>query len=896
MAPKSLGLAIEEPDDDDIDELDNELGSDTAANDDDETIEHEDGSATYISKEEKANQDKRLGSGASEWFDNLADRMSDSERNMLTMPLVELIERDKESQQNRDKLYADGLAQTGLTKEAPGGADFPGASRATHPMILEAAIDSAAQIYKELQPADGPCRIKIVGDKPDEKMLDRAERVKTFMNYQFVVEIEEYEEELDQCLSQVPLAGSQFMKFWWDTDLDRPCAEYIPQDKLWLPYTEASFYSAKRKTHSFSLTQVEYDRRVKAEMYLDISYAQPSTEDQTKAEKAVDKIQGETPSSSGDDQNLEFYDCYVWLETDHDDGIAPYIATIRVQDNELLRLQRNWEEDEERRVAMDWIIEYPYIRWRGSLTLGLMSVIGGLSKAATGALRALLDSAFVNNSPSLMKLKGARFTGQTQQVSPVGVNEIEASPGIKDIRQLLMAFPYNPPSPVLYELLGFLVNAGKGVVTTAEEKIADAGNQMPMGTALALIEQGGKVFSSIHKRLHRAQLRALRLVYRLNRMYLTKERVVEELGELTVRPEDFAGPCPIVPVSDPNIFSDAQRFAQIQAVLMLAQGAPQLYDLREVHEDALRLLKLPDPDRFLVKKPEAKDLNPVAENMAMAMGGGATAFPAQDHLAHLQAHLEFYKDPTFGQNPLILPQMVGAMAAHVGQHITFLYATMIYEAANAAAGEPIEKLMKNDPEHRKEFDKLLAIVAVSVGMKSQDVLKKAMPVIAQLAQQAQQMKPPMPMDPTAVSAKAVEVEQQRVQQDGQLKQAELQSKSQDNVVNLKAKQQKDAQDAALKQQSEQQKAANEEAKRQADLEKEQLKQDAENRRMNLRASFDATIAANADRIERERIAAENARNEQDNIVAIQIAAARAVDKDEKVGGMTSGKSVTNPEP
>lgn len=851
---------------------------------DDGVEEQEDGTAIV---HDKAAQDPELGAGTSEFYDNLAESLEDSELDAITIELVDLIERDKEAQNKRDKLYADGLKQTGLSGDAPGGADFPGASRATHPMILEAAIDSAAQIYKELHPADGPCRIKIVGDKPDEKLLDRAERVKSYMNYQLTDEIEEYEEELDQCISQVPLAGSQFMKLWWDAALDRPATEYIPQDKFYLPYSEASFYSAKRKTHEFTVSQVEYDRRVDAGIYKDAPYSLPSMGEQSLAEKQIDKQQGDSADPTGDDQPLALYESYVWLDIlgddEADEKIAPYIVTIREQDNVCVALRRNWEQSKEPRRAMDWVIEYPYIRWRGSLTLGLMSVIGGLSKASTGALRALLDSAFVNNSPSLMKMKGARFTGQTQQVSPVGINEVEASPGIKDIRQLLMAFPYNPPSMVLYELLGFLVTAGKGVVSTAEEKIADASNQMPMGTALALIEQGGKVFSSIHKRQHKAQKRFLKALYRINRMYLTKERVIEELGELTVKPEDFSGPCPIIPVSDPNIFSDAQRFAQIQAVLMLAQGAPQLYDLREIHERALQLLKFPDPEGVMVPDKQPQDLNPVAENMAMAMGGKATAFPLQDHLAHLQSHMTFYQDPSFGQNPIITPAFVGNFVEHCKQHLIQQYAKMCYDAATAAAGQPIEKLMKNDPAHRAELDKLLAIVGVHVMQQSQAVFAKMLPILAQAQQQAKQFQPPAPMDPTAVQAQAVQVEAQRAQSDATNQQQANQAK----VIDIQTRKELDTQQM-------QQEAAAAAAKRQSDLRKEAIAQEAESQRRQQQSMADAEIAAEANRVKEQDIAAANMRNEQDNQTAISIAAARAMQG--KVGGETSGKSLTNPEP
>lgn len=851
---------------------------------DDGVEEQEDGSAIVKTKD----GEEQLGAGTSEHFDNLAEGgLDESELSAIAVSLVDLIEKDGEAQSKRDKLYQQGLKETGLDGAAPGGADFPGASRATHPLILEAAIDSAAQIYKELHPADGPCRTKIVGDQADEKLLERGDRIKTFMNWQLTDEMEEYEEELDQCLSQVPLAGSQFMKGWWDTELDRPATEYIPQDKMWLPFSEQSFYSAKRKTHVMDIDQDEYDRRVAAGMYIDAPYSSPSEPDQTLAAKEIAKIQGESSQSDSDDQPLRLYECYVWLKVEGDDAtggdLAPYIVTIREQDHRIINFRRNWEEHDESRKAMDWIIEYPYIRWRGSLTLGLMSIIGGLNKAATGALRALLDSALVNNAPSLVKMKGARFTGQTQIVQPVGINEVEASPGIKDIRQLLMAFPYNPPSPVLFELLGFLVTAGKGTVSTAEEKIADASNSMPVGTTLALIEQGGKVFSSIHKRLHKAQKRFLKMLYRLNRMYLTKEKVIAELGELTVKPEDFLGPCPIIPVSDPNIFSDAQRFAQINAVIQMAVTAPDMFNRRNVYEDAVALLKLRDPDRYLIPDKQPKDLNPVAENMAMAMGSPATAFPLQNHLAHIQSHMTFYQDPAFGQNPLILPGFIGNFIEHMKQHIVQLYAKMVYDAASAAAGQPIEKLMDNTPDNRDATDQLLATVGIKVEEQAAQVLAKVLPLLQQAMQQAQQFKPPAPMDPTAVQAQAVQVEAQRVQNEA----ANNQQKNQSNVIQLQQKQQQ-------AQEQMQMNAAEAERKRQADLQKTQMAQDAETKRQEMRNMFDAQVAANEQRIEQERIASEEARNQQDNETAIQIAAARAVQG--HVGGETSGKSITNPNP
>ena len=846
----------------------------------DEIIEHEDGSATVLPK---TNKTKDIGSGRSEHFANLAETMGESELKAICMDLVELIEKDKTAQEDRDKLYARGLKMTGITEDAPGGADFPGASRATHPLIAECAVDAAASLYKELFPADGPCKIKLVGDTYDDKLLDRSERVKSFMNYQLTDEIAEYEEELDQTISQVPLAGSQFMKWWYDEDLDRPATEYVPQDKMYLPYSEQGFLSARRKTHHFNLPQIEYDRRVENKLYKDVPYSEPSNNtDQSATQKQIDRIQGETMDGSGPDSDLEMYESYVYWDAEGD-GIAPYIITIRVQDMQCVGIRRNWEESDDRRREMDWLVEYPYIRWRGSLTLGFVQLIGGLSVAATGALRALLDSAFVNNTPSALKLKGARFGGQTQQVNPVGIAELEASPGTRDIRQLVMPFPFNPPSPTLFQLLGFLVEAAQGVVTTAEEKIADASNSMPMGTALALIEQGGKVFSAIHKRMHKAQKKSLKILYRLNRMYLTEKRVIEELGELTVSPEDFAGPCPIIPVSDPNIFSDAQRFAQLQAVIQLSQMFPGKYNVDKINKRALQLLKIPDPDDLLTPEPEPQDLNPVAENMAMGLGKPATAFPMQDHLAHIQSHITFYKDPSFGQNPLIGPTFIGPFVEHMKQHIIMLYAKMCYDAASAAAGQPVDQLITQDTENRNEFDKLMAIVGMHVSQQSAQVLKDVLPLVAQAAQQAQQQKGPAPMDPTAVAAQQVQVEAAKNQADNQT-----------NVIDLQQKKQKMEQDAALQQQQMQVDAADAQRRDQTLMAKEQAAEAAANQRQQTQSEFDAQVAANAERTKQAAIVAANERNAEDNQTAVEIAASRALEG--KVGNETSGKGLTNPKP
>lgn len=871
----------------------------------DDVEELPDGSALIHGSVSESAQD-------SKHYDNLAATLlSDTECKLIAADLLELIEEDEKAREKRDKQYEDGLKRTGASEPAPGGADFEGANKVTHPLLLEACIDFHASAYKEIQPADGPAKIKIVGDY-DRKMLDRAERVRDYMNWQMTDEIAEYEDTLDETLSQVPLAGSQYMKWWWDGTRKRPRCEFFPADKVWIPFAESSFYETRRLTLVLDLTQGEFDARVRSKMYRDINAVPPQEPKETRAEKAADRIEGVTSTGMNTDKVRRAYEVYVEWEFEEKLGPRPYIVTIDETETDLLSVRRNWEEKDEEFRKMDWVIEWPFIRWRGAMSLGLIHVIGGLSIAATGALRALLDSGFINTVPSGIMLKGVgNVNAQSVSVAPGSFAKIDAPPGIDDIRKAAMPFPFNPPSPILFELLGFLTTAGKGVVSTAEEKIADANSQMPVGTTMALIEQGGKVFSAIHKRLHRATHRTLMIVYRLNRMYLTKERVIEELGKLVVRPDDFRGPSPIIPVSDPNIFSEGQRFAQMQGVMQLAITQPGMYDMRKINERWLQLMRVPDGDDLLVKSPEPKETNPVAENMGMALGQAAAAFPLQDHFAHMQAHVLFLQDPSFGQNPLIANTLVPLMAEHLKQHLVMAYARMMYDAGTKALGQPLEKVMNEENEHvRVEFDRLMAVIGQHVAQGSGPAFQKLMPVFQQLAEMQQKLKPPMPMDPSAVAAMDVQRQTQRDQQDAQAKQADNQVK----VASLEDKRKEVALKAQQDQQKAQQTAAEAEAKRQADLKKagatlEQKEGDGRRKTMaemrkideaRRKAVIDAETKRQAqlseDRRTAAKIEADREMNAEDNETAIAIAKARAVDKDKSVGGMSSGTGVTNPTP
>jgi hypothetical protein len=418
-------------------------------------------------------------------------------------------------------------------------------------------------------------------------------------------------------------------------------------------------------------------------MYAEVDIGSPDQVESSKAKIANDKIEGREDTSYNEDGLRTIFEIYTHL--DFGAGVEPYIISIDKSTRKALSLYRNWDLEDKRCKELDWIVEFPFVPWRGAYPIGLTHMIGGLSGAATGALRALLDSAHIQNIPTLLKLKGGPG-GQTINVQPTEVVEIEGGALVDDIRKLAMALPFNGPSPTLFQLLGFLVDAGKGVVQTSFEKLSDQNPNAPVGTTLALIEQGMVVFSSIHSRLHSSMARVFGILHRINSAYLTEEDIEAMESGLDVKPEDFDGPLDVVPVSDPAIFSEAQRFAQVQAVQSRAATLPQMYDMRKVEEMFLRNLKL-NPEDVLQPQPGQDDIDPVSENVAASMGRPVYVLPKQDHVAHIQTHLAFLKSPVFGMNPSIVKTYIYPMAQHLRDHLLNFYLTQAHEAVQRAESE-----------------------------------------------------------------------------------------------------------------------------------------------------------------------------------------------------------------
>ena len=759
--------------------------------------------------------DERARPADSAFYDNLAEKViPETALSRLSSTLLDLIAKDKDARKKRDEQYEEGLRRTGLADDAPGGASFQGASRVVHPMLVTATVDFAARAMKELFPPEGPAKDFIPGETTGAK-LAKAQRKTALMNWQLTVQCQNFRSELEQLLTQVPLGGAQYLKASWLEDRNRPDFLFVAIDDMYLPFAATNFYSAQRKTHVQFITEQEYERRVRIGMYRDVDLSAAGMEPEPSASGvASDKIEGRQQTNYNEDGLRTIYEVYATVAIAEDeeggDGAAPYIISLDKASGKVLSIYRNWDEEDETREELQHFVEFPFIPWRGAYPIGLSHMIAGLSAAATGALRALLDSAHIQNVPSGLKLKSS-MGGQSLTVAPTEIVEVEGGLNVDDIRKLYMPMPFNPPSDTLFQLLGFLVEAGNNVVRTSMEDIADQNPNAPVGTTLAKIEQGMVVFSAIHSRLHDAMARVLRILHRLNAMYLDDEKVEAEVGEELATRKDFDGPMDVVPVSNPNIFSEAQRYAQVQAVAQRAQLMPQLYNARSVEERILDTLKIPNPKELLAPAPEPQEMNAVNENVAATLGKPVVAFPNQDHIAHLKAHLSFMLSPALGMSGLIAPTYLPVILNHLKEHLAMWYAASVLDIAEEVTGlEDVGEVMKNhkSPEEKQAFDRMLAEASAMVAQEAQNVFAQLPQAVQQAQQLLQSMAPPPQQDP-AVAALVAEtqrkaqadaaeaaIKQQKLAQDAQIDAAELQQKA----ASAAAKLQLDAQLAALAEQ------------------------------------------------------------------------------------------------
>lgn len=864
----------------------------------------------------------------SEHYANLAGQLDEAELTSLGLELCDLVEEDLEARKERDEIYALGIKRTGVGEDAPGGAQFTGASKVSHPLLLEACVDFQARAVKEIFPPNGPVKDQIIGTISKEK-VEKAGRKVDYMNWQLTRQVPSFLTILEQFLIQLPMGGSQYLKGpLRDEQMKRPYYRFVSIDDVILPYAANDYYTAQRRTERIFYTDLDVEKKMKSGEWrtVDLGYA-PSIIEKSEAREANDRVEGKDADGENRDGLRPFYevDALLDLGLEGDDvGPVPYLVTIEVESHVVVSVYRNWDDGDERYERVDRMNTAPFIPWSGPYGLGFPQMIGGLTAAATGALRALLDSAHIANAPTALKLKSA-IGGQSPPVQIGQVTEIEGSPASMDpdIRKIAMPLPFPGPNGVLFQLLGFLVDAGRGVVRTALEDTQDGPNT-PVGTTLARIQEGMVVFSAIHRRLHDFMAKVLKGLHRYNSIYLDEEEVVEEVGDLKVRRADFQGPMDVIPVSDPNIFSDLQRTSQMQLVQARAtQLAPMgIYDLRKVEERFLQQAKIPAYKELLLPRPEPMEMNAINENVAAMMARPIVAFPEQDHLAHLQAHLSFLQAPLFGANPLVAPKVSPTLIQHCMEHLGFWYTTRVYEAANEASkqvgvDDVAEVLKSKNVKDKQALDRLLATVNGGVLEQAQQVFQKLPQIVQQVMQFIQSLQPPQPVDPTIVAMKDVERRGAQDQAQNQLKGQELQLKGQaqqtKDQLAAQELQAKQAHDQAVGQE----RAAQQVADDQRAAEKLQRDQEREVHELQLKQAELQVRLADSERdraLEREKMAADSATrerelqaelatarlnaqvkvqtNREDNLTAMELAA----DKNNRVSTGTGLGTGPNPQP
>lgn len=749
-----------------------------------------------------------------DFYRNLVEELDSTQLSSFTAELLERIEYDKESRKDRDKQYEEGIKRTGLAGEDVSPPAFDMGSKATHPMISKSIVYYQSHTIGELMPPNGPVKDWIPGKiTPDRDA--KAKRKVAHMNWQFKKQMPEFRSQLEKLLSQQLPAGSQYMRLVYDSDKKRPIPTFWPIDNVLIPEAASDFYSAERRTLVDSITQHELESRIRQKYYVKTSLAAPAQiPEKSRAEAATDKVQGKSTFTVDNKDGLRrILVCEVLAELEDTDdlrvagdrrdsdpeaivsraGPKPYLIEVDPISRQTLRVVRNWEEDDPQCENMCWVVDFECLPWRGAQSVGLIHYAGSLCGSGTGSLRALLDTSLVQNLPTLLRLKGGGGNGETLNLNVCGITEIEgAAVGDQDIRKLLMAVPFNPPSTMLYQLLGWCTEQGESLIRTTFENLSEDGSpNMPVGTTLALIEQGMKVLSAIHQRLHNAMDRVIGILHRINRMYITDEEILDDTGEMLAYRSDYEGPVDVVPVSDPQVFSDIQRFAQLQIIQQRADLHPELYDARKVEELILERTKIPNATDLLKPAPQMQELNAVNENVAMTLGRPVGAFPEQDHLAHIQVHLDYLTSPFFGFLSIIAPKFINACLQHLVEHLAFWYLSTVVDVGTKALKNTGSKVdfsqmtQFKDPETSKEMDHTLAEISHHVMDQAPQVLGKIPQVVQQAQQLLQKFMPPPPMDPVQGAVAVQNAKNQGQQQAGQQKaQADSQKQAADNQAKL----------------------------------------------------------------------------------------------------------------
>ena len=736
--------------------------------------------------------------------ENLAEEMDDKELSQIASELVHNYESDKDARSQWEYRYKQGLETLdpngGMAEEENQRASR-GLSTVVHPMIAEAATQFNAKAIAELYPSGGPVKTVIVGD-PSEEMEEQAKRVKDYMNYQITQEMPEYFPDLDQMLFQLPLVGHTFKKVWWDANLDRQCSQFVKAEDFIVSPESKDLYTSSRYSHVIRMPRNDYNKYVKAGYYLPSKYTGNDTDPSGDIGSEIEGVDPYGDESTDEVMTLiEMHTYYTFDgidggEDDDDDNVIalPYVITIDYDADKVVSIRRNWDEDDEKQKRRDWFVSYKFLPGTGFYGFGLYHMIGGLGKAATGSLRALLDSAAFANMQGGFKLKG-RVTGGELQINPGEFADLDAT--VDDVNKAIMPLPFKEPSATLFNLMNAITDAGRRFASTADLNVGDVNPNAPVGSTVALIEQGSKAFSAIHKRLHYSQGQEFKLLAKLNAEYLPESFEFAQSGiSTTMYAKDFDNRIDVIPVSDPNIFSTSQRIAQAQAVLQMAQSAPQLHDQYEAYKRMYEAIRISNIDEVLMKPELASRVDPITENMSLMYGKPIRAFPEQDHDSHIAVHMQFIQDPSLAGNP-------GAMAmqpliiAHIAEHIALLYR----QRMEAAIGIGLPSMPDiRDPKFK--FEDIEPELDMMISQRAAEVVAKApqmqaiKPLTDMAKAQSQQQQNPLQyaqqlaqLEAEALKARTqvqIEADKAKAQQNMQIKQAEAQQDLQIDQAKLNA--------------------------------------------------------------------------------------------------------------
>ena len=603
---------------------------------------------------------------------NLAEDIDDGVLGTLSADLQGQYEGNRETRKEWEDTYSKGLALLGFNYEDRT-QPFRGATGVTHPLLAEAATQFQAQAYNELLPPDGPVRTVVMGALTKEKE-QQAKRVKEFMNYYITDVMEEYTPEFDQMLFYLPLAGSTFKKVYYDAGLDRPVSTFVPAENLVVPYETTSLETCPIITHVVPISANDLRKQQVAGFYRDVEL-EPQQSNQSEIRNEIDRIDGTDPSATVN-YDVTLLEFHVELDLegfeDRDDeneetGIKlPYIVTISEEKGTVLSIRRNYLEDDPKKTKIAYFVHYKFLPGFGFYGLGLIHTIGGLSRTATAALRQLIDAGTLSNLPAGFKARGLRIRDDADPLQPGEFRDVDAPGGA--IRDSLMPLPFKGPDQTLFQLLSFVVDAGQRFATITDLKVGDGNQGAAVGTTVAMLEQGSRVMSAVHKRLHFAMRKEFKILARVMHEFLPQEYPYTVAGgEQTVMAQDFDDRLDVVPVSNPNIFSQAQRIALAQSQLELAMQAPELHNKQEAFRRMYEALGVRDIDSIL-KAPEVAEAlpkDPAQENVDSMEDTQLLAFEGQDHEAHILAHLTFMASGMVQQ----MPNVVVGLQKHVLEHV-----------------------------------------------------------------------------------------------------------------------------------------------------------------------------------------------------------------------------------